>query len=526
MSSLGFDKIAELRHELAASQNATVTLHIGINSLIKDKIVSMCYERVRNSQEKAPTFWGDTLHSMLAYMAIRPDPKNQELLTAFVSRADLDRLRLTSGKPAKMLGKILPHATQREKEDFAVWWKETLVLPNEGLTVKSTKDGEEIARIYTADQARASDPCLSANGWKSLSASCMRYDFDHLKQHPVTVYGSGDFELFYVENAKGEIAARAMVAIRNGRFVPAPIYTNSNLAGKMLQDHLNAWENAPRVGKDVESSTWINCRILRVEDHGGGLIAPYFDVYAHAKESQDGETLIICKSGSADFELRETSGVIGYNGCECYECGARISEDDSFYDGDGDSYCECCFHELFAYCESCHETERRDNMESVLDEHDHPQESYCRYCLENGNVENVLEVDGQFYDADAVIFDVDDSPHVIGSGSYFVSDLSGEIYAMEDRHELPNGDECTLSEALETGNWLLVTERVFKGTRTLYDGTTEARYETTRSLVLKPWLELTDSGEVINRQPELFPDTYRDGESCDSDGEADFQIAS
>jgi hypothetical protein len=155
-------------------------------------------------------------------------------------------------------------------------------------------------------------------------------------------------------------------------------------------------------------------------------------------------------------------------------------------------------------------------MRPVLDECDHPIESYCRHCLENGHVENVVEVDGQFYELDAVVFDVDDSPHVIGSGSYFVSDLSGEIHPIDARHELPNGDSCTLSEALETGNWLLVTERVFRGSRTLYDGTMEARYETTRKLVLKPWLELTDSGDVINRQPELFSDICRDGESCES----------
>jgi hypothetical protein len=506
-------KLTATLTELQKSERHPITMGFGTNSAIREKIQDMCFKRYLNLGDIGRVEC-DFLSRVLRIASCDQDKKYPKLMVAFLSSQDLERARPTIGKPAKLLGKILPNATEQEKEAFAVWWKETLILPYEGLNIKSTQDGDEIARVYTAKQARASDPSLSQNGWKSLSASCMRYSFNELSCHPTKVYGSGDFVLYWVENQKGEIAARAMVATRNGRFVPAPIYTNSNIAGKTLQDHLDLLQKAPRVGKDVESTTWVNCELLKIESDCGGYIAPYFDVFPYAKETDS--ALKICKSGNADFELQETRGVLNSGGCECYECGCRVFQEDAFHDNDGDTYCEDCYHENFGYCECCHEDERRADMSPVLNHHGHPVESYCNYCLNEGRVEDVCEVDGQFYEIDAVIFDVYDTPHLIGSDSYFISNISEDVFPMSEAQELPNGDLVTQEEALGTGNWLLVTEKTFRFTRTLYDGSFEDVYVYKQKLVLKPWLELDSGGDVINRQQELFPDIGRDGVEADN----------
>jgi hypothetical protein len=113
------------------------------------------------------------------------------------------------------------------------------------------------------------------------------------------------------------------------------------------------------------------------------------------------------------------------------------------------------------------------------------------------------------------VFDSDDIAHVLDSGTYFVSDLTGETHAIEQEHKLPNGDSCTIFEAVETGNWTLVSE--VTGTRIVIDQD-GCRYQVEKKrplLVLKPWLELDSHGDVINRQPELL-DVGLPGVECDA----------
>jgi hypothetical protein len=418
------------------------------------------------------------------------NPDNPELLSIFAEPAHIATGRRTTGKPGKLLSKLLPMATGKEKESFAVWWKETIILPRDGLTIKETQDGKEIASVYTGKQARSSDPSLSARGWKSLAASCMRYDFCDMPQHPTTVYGSGDFRLYWVENSAQEIAARVIVAIRNGRFVPGPIYTNSNIAADLLEKHIAQEQQKPREGKSVDSDSWINCRLVRVE-YNGGLIAPYLDQQQDASDT--GEAIRLCSRHNGDFTLDTTQGVVFPNdNYTCHDCDERLSEDDSFHDDNGTCYCENCYSERFITCEFCYDTTAREDMVNILDWRGRSIDCACSYCVNSGGID-VVEIDGDFYEIDSVVFDSDDTAHVSDSGTYFISDLTGEIHAIERKHELPNGDSCTMCEAVETGNWIVEN----------------------RVLVLQHWLELDSHGEVINRQPELL-DVGLPGVECDA----------
>jgi hypothetical protein len=490
------------------SQNARLPLRYGhaINWTIIQQIEKIISGRAETDQDAIRL--KDRLTRLCEYACPVVSPDNPELLAIFADPSHIESGRRTTGKPGKLLGKLLPGATSKEKESFAVWWKETIILPRDGLTVKETIDGAVIGDIYQGTQARSSDPSLSARGWKSLSASCMRYSFDHLPQHPATVYGTGDFKLFWVENSAGHIAARVVVAIRGGRFVPGPIYCNSNAAGDLLEKHIQQEREKPRDGDSVDSESWINCRLERIE-FNGGFIAPYLDNFQSVKDT--GSFLKICSSSNAEIELSDTSGLVYAGGryvCSC--CDERIDEDSAWHDDNGECYCEYCYSERFTMCEHCYDTTLRDDMVNILDWRGRAVDCACSYCLSRGGLE-CFEIDGKYYEIDSVVFDSDDNPHVCDSGTYFVSDLTGETHAIEHEHTLPNGDSCTIGEALETGNWMLVVDKVYTHTA-LVDGVYKKFYKTVPRLVLQHWLELDSQGgpcpsyvNKIKRYHTIFP---------------------
>jgi hypothetical protein len=508
-----FATVTALQELAATYQDARHPLRYGHST---DHKITLQIERIA---ERRATYDSDlgkitqALNSVLTYACPIVAPENPELLAIFVDPKHIEIGRRTTGKPGKLLGKLLPGATSKEKEAFAVWWKETIILPRDGLTVKETTDGTVIGDIYKGTQARSSDPSLSARGWKSLSASCMRYSFDHLPQHPATAYGSGDFKLYWVENSAGHIAARVVVAIRGGRFVPGPIYCNSNAAGDILEKHIQQEREKPRDGDSVDSESWINCRLERVE-FNGGFIAPYLDNFQSVKDT--GSFLKICSSSNADIELSDTSGLVYAGGryvCSC--CDDRIDEDSAYHDDNGECYCDYCYSERFTMCEHCYDTTLRDDMVNILNWRGRTVDCACSYCLSRGGLE-CFEIDGEYYEIDSVVFDSDENPHVCDSGTYFVSDLTGEIHAIEQQHTLPNGDSCTIFEATETGNWILSSEVIGTVTRIDSDGTRYQVEKRSPILVLQHWLELDCNGDVINRQPELL-DIGLPGVECDSD---------
>jgi len=155
-------------------------------------------------------------------------------------------------------------------------------------------------------------------------------------------------------------------------------------------------------------------------------------------------------------------------------------------------------------------TTLRDDMVNILNWRGRSVDCACDSCVG----EHAVEIEREYYEMDSVVFDSDGNAYVLDSGTYFVSTLTGEIHCMELRHELPNGDECTIYEAVETGNWTLVSK--VTGVRLVIDQD-GCRYEVEKKipkLLLKPWLEIDEQGDVINRQPELF-DVGLPGVDCD-----------
>lgn len=410
-----------------------------------------------------------------------------KLISLFLSVSDMEKNKRTTGKAGKLLRKAFPFISPKSAESFAVAYKDKFYTPTQGLVVKTSVESESFAQVYTMTQAPASDPKLG-NGLSSLAASCMRYKFSHLDAHPCSVYGTGDFQMVWVENGSGQLMARCVVAIRDERFAPSNIYTNSDIATKTIQDYLNAGSDE---AQENTTQSWVNCRLLKVESNGG-FLAPYLDNYQGAVESRCGDFWRITNN-SSEIEFSTTSGEAGGYECNCESCGAGLHEDEGFC-GLDQTVCESCYCENFTHCDSCEEAVSNEDIVPVCGTHD----NVCDYCARNDS--EIYELDtpyghASYIHCDAAIIDADGSVHHIDADTWFVSNVDDEVYHIDDLADVPT-QNLTHEQALE---WYTLT--TVKSEKL---GTYGQTIKTiTRVYTLKPWLELDSCGAIIDRQLEL-----------------------
>ena len=444
----------------------------------------------------------------LIWLSPKPDDKDNRLMSVYLSADDLEKGKRTSGKPAKILRKILPAESSVDFEAFAVWFKETYFLATQGLVFKSSSDRKDFAKVYTMKQASASDPRLGCSR-KSLAASCMRYSFDHLICHPTEIYGSGDFEIVWIENSQEQLLARAVVCTRNGRYANAPIYTNSNLAADMLEAEIAKRKQAC---EQPDKVSWINAELLRIENHNSDeLIAPYFDNYSSAKDL--GDKLKISKYG--DLELTTTSGVISEHEYHCESCNTGLGEYDTHYAHDS-TYCEDCFHDQFFYCEDCREYEPNHDGNEVIG----CEGLICDHCVQNSG-DIVHTTCNNYAHIDETVYSEYSDEWFLVNGendTWFTSDVDGEIYSIDELAKLPIDSMLTHDQAIDSGHWLVTSKKsiVWKTRHRLcnphsfngIEGQGRHIENLERVYVLKPWLELHDcpleGTIVVDNQLDLF----------------------
>jgi len=434
---------------------------------------------------------------LLQYMGIHPCPNDRRLMVLYMSGADAEKRRYTTGKPARLLGKIFPFANEKHKEAFAVWWRENVEIAFADLEIKTSKAPQDFARVYTMKQARASDPRLGADR-KSLAASCMRHEFQHLPKHPTYIYGSGDFQIVWVENQHGELLGRYVASIRGGRYVRGPIYTNTNIAGDMLENYSDTQEKSAT----DNSHSWLNSRLLKIET-SCGYLAPYMD---RDDGIRDGGEFWVVSRNRAEHSFCETSGVIGGHEYYCENCHDGLHEDEINIAPDtGEYYCEHCFHSHFEYCNHCEEFHPRDEFTEIRGNGGQHYD-VCDPCF---SISDFVELAAApsltsiYAHLDDCVYceESDQWFHVEDLGVFFfLSDESQEYFPIEDLAPLPKwfDAQMTTQEAIESGNWTLQTKREF----VRFEPSGAEKYKTTVWLELKPWLEFID-GEIINRQIEL-----------------------
>ena len=126
----------------------------------------------------------------------------------------------------------------------------------------------------------------------------------------------------------------------------------------------------------------------------------------------------------------------------CDNCGEVLSEDEIFPGSDGDTYCESCFFELFAFCSKCEDIFDIDDVTEAPD-----GQLYCSSCLNDLFVEcdfcNEYASRDEVYPANTwdVICD-----NCVNSGDYVFCEECNEVVSIDNAHSVEHGeyycDDC------------------------------------------------------------------------------------
>jgi hypothetical protein len=253
----------------------------------------------------------------------------------------------TQIKPGKFLRKIMPDMSDTEVQ--------RLVQIFNGVSIS----GE--LRIATTEEHIVFVYLNGPNSCMGHKTSC--YQTGSI--HPVSVYGSGDIGVAYVENPRdsAKISARAVVNLIGKTY--SRIYGESSMIKPLLEK--NGWEY---------SDTALNgTRLLKRTNDYGDLIAPYLDGRC-CEITVNGEYLHI-NEYDGDYTADNTNGLLSA-GYSCHHCDCSIDENDCRSGGDYD-YCDDCWNEFFFCCEDCSETTCND--EGVVIDGEGYQ--VCDHCFSN-----------------------------------------------------------------------------------------------------------------------------------------------
>ena len=256
------------------------------------------------------------------------DPKFDAKTKTVTFFENLDKrnkgVRSNPTKMGKFFRKIAPFFNDKQIE-FLVNY--TVLYFAENDYTHHIATGKEIVEIYLSKAERGG----YLDTYSCINASCMRHG--KWSVHPTEVYATESWELHYLTNEDGDIAARALVCKEDN--VHSYIYASCEQSGNVLKEKLKELEFT-----DVYDAhkPFDGAKLLRIEDDGR-IVAPYIDYHSSVKDC--GDYLEITYDYS-DYYFNETSGYVECETTyECSCCGAEVGEDGVII-VDGDSYCEIC----------------------------------------------------------------------------------------------------------------------------------------------------------------------------------------
>lgn len=480
------DYCVELRHVNRAIQNRICDILTDSCIEIDGKAYANPSDESLQTQLAFIRHWRTYQNRVLNMFQFAPAIENPQLMAFYESRAKYDAQRRTSAKPARAIKRAFPFLTETQCNAFAVWYKEEMT-PVE-YTICQGKTRESFYHAYCYDQSRANDVnySLVPHDIKSLSSSCMRHTPDYwgLRAHPAESYASGDFKVIFAQDANGGIAARVVVCIAKGKYIPAPIYSLSDSATQLI------WDTLLSEGFDVDSydPTFQGAKVAKIDAGNGKYLMPYHDLDSEAEDYGD-----YFRIGSGGIDIRTTSGSVypepeAY--CQCEACGCDCDEDSTYYGGDM-SLCESCYDNRFEPCNCCNDICEIASMQPVYTSR-YSSHNVCQSCLGNGDYV-YCDNSGEYSHIDDTIYVDCESVFVQTweADRYTRSDKSNEYFPNEQILTLPNGENWTHNEIKEEGHFDIV--------KTWSD----ERLESVYTLTLKTYLELDHKGDVINRQLDL-----------------------
>lgn len=219
-----------------------------------------------------------------------------------------------SSKRTKMkAGRAIRKMVSKDTEDYEV---EEIVdqLKNELWPVELTLHSGKTARNFYHAYTQEIHPQKAVKTY-ALCDSCMHREFDDLEYHPVEVYASGDFEIFWCEDEEGRIAGRTI--FYEGGKTHSRFYTSCNQAKELLKEAMD------KLG--AKWGSFEGGRLVKLYDESSEMfVIPYID-NENRLSSFDKEHFIIDVKGK--YAANETDGVLySYVECVCSCCKEVIEE--------------------------------------------------------------------------------------------------------------------------------------------------------------------------------------------------------
>jgi len=379
-------------------------------------------------------------------------------ITMYQSARDrFEREREVAMKPARAFSLMFPELEHKQIIELTDMYLNRFATRK--LFLKEGTDAADFVKAYSWTQA-PTDNINTTYQRKSSASSCMRYDFDHLPVHPVSVYASGDFKILWSEDADGKIASRCVVRVMpDGKYRGGPIYGVSEQAIDLIEHHINS--NGGEYGCD---GAWEGARLVRkpVDDDEDSFYAPYLDPEPR-RLHDDGKYLVISDDGEIDANGYQ--GTLGAHDCQCETCGCGMSEDDYYFSEYTECrYCNDCYYEEHFYCEYADADYHIDQSYLVNVPYGcrsgYTEERVSDWAVEYGDHFMHCDNDDEYWHIDLAYYcedeDVYISQRAIDAGTYFISDGNGEVYSADQKAithvdgiisiEEAEGDELELDE--------------------------------------------------------------------------------
>lgn len=189
---------------------------------------------------------------MFYFYQLQKTDKPEEGYVKYCTKLNKDgTYRYGEAKLGKVLKKMFPMLSDTDVESIVNEYK-VRFLPIESEVMFS----ENIATVCKMPMSAKRTGFNTTRFMKSLSDSCMRYSFSFLRYHPMEAYESGDFEIAYLLDEKGKLAARTIVRKSNKTY--APIYTVSLPYGKALSEQL---DSKGYFSQEDYKMSWVGARL-------------------------------------------------------------------------------------------------------------------------------------------------------------------------------------------------------------------------------------------------------------------------
>ena len=353
----------------------------------------------------------------------------------------------TPMKPGKAMSTIVPELDNKAVDMLVTKFLDAFA--HREYTVKTSSKPDDFRKVYTGKMVGTQN-INTTSIYKSLASSCMRYTFDdgdgpmNLPIHPTEVYGSGDFNIIWVEDARGFIGGRVVVYMKHdsGKPQPSYIYGACQQALDMLKDHLDSIDAC-----DIHDSEWSGAKLSAIKDYDTqAYIGPYLDLEPRAldvRQDYDGtkdsdgnqntkEYLVITSCGELDGN--GYSGIYSDDVHRCSNCDENVHEDDSRYsEYTGNVYCDCCFQDEHFYCDWSDEYYHNDQHISVWYTDSQGRKRY-HDVAESCDGYTFCEREGEYWDSDEVYHVESEGLYIsppMFEENYFHSDWDGEVYHNE-----------------------------------------------------------------------------------------------